>query len=69
MTTRVTEGVRRERHEKRETVRINKNRENGLSRSRDFLARKLKCRQAKHVKRDFGVCLNNRGFPSFLFNG
>ena len=36
MTTRVTEGARRERHNKRETTR--KARENGLSRSSDFLA-------------------------------
>ena len=36
MTTRVTEAARRERHEKRETTR--KAREDGLSRSSDFLA-------------------------------
>ena len=41
MATRVTDGARRERHEKRETTR--KARENGLSRSSDFLASKLKC--------------------------
>ena len=57
MTTRVTEGARRERHA----------RENGLSRSSDFLAWKLKCWQARHVKRDLRVCLNNRGFPTALF--
>ena len=34
MATRVTEGARRERHEKRETTR--KTGENGLSRSSDF---------------------------------
>ena len=34
MTTRLTEGARRERHKKRETTR--KARENGLSRSSDF---------------------------------
>ena len=60
MATRVTNSARRERHEKRETTR--KARENGLSRSSDFLASKLKCWQARHVKRDFRVCLNNRGF-------
>ena len=43
MATRVTDGARRERHEKRETTR--KARENGLSRSSDFLASKLKCWQ------------------------
>ena len=36
MTTRVTEGARRERHDKRETTR--KPKENGLLRSSDFLA-------------------------------
>ena len=36
MSTCVTEGARQERHEKRETNR--KARENGLSRSSDFLA-------------------------------
>ena len=45
--TRVTDGLRWERHEKRETTR--KARENGLSRSSDFLASKLtyvqKCKQ------------------------
>ena len=41
MTEHVTEGVRRERHKTRETTR--KARENGLSLSGDFLARKLKC--------------------------
>ena len=65
MATRVTDGARRERHEKRETTR--KARENGLSRSSDFWASKLKCWQARHVKRDLRVCLNNRGFPTFLF--
>ena len=39
MTTRVTEGARRERHDKRETTR--KARENGLSRSSDFLVAAL----------------------------
>ena len=34
MTTRVTEGARRERHDQRKTTR--KARENGLSRSSDF---------------------------------
>ena len=37
MATRVTDGARRERHEKRETTR--KARENGSSRSSDFLKR------------------------------
>ena len=41
MATRVTDGARQERHEKRETTR--KARENGPSRSSDFLASKLKC--------------------------
>ena len=41
MATRVTDGTRRERHKKRETTR--KARENGLLRSSDFLASKLKC--------------------------
>ena len=63
MTMRVTEGTRRERHNKRETNCQPK--ENGLSRSSDFLAWKLKCWQAR--KRDLRVCLNNRGFPTFLF--
>ena len=36
MTAHVTEGVRRERHKTRETIRIAK--ENGLSLSGDFLA-------------------------------
>ena len=36
MATRVTDGARRERHEKRETTR--KARENGLSRSSDFFS-------------------------------
>ena len=65
MATRVTDGARWERHEKRETA--HKARENGLSRSSDFWASKLKCWQARHVKRDLRVCLNNRGFPTFLF--
>ena len=43
MATRVTDGARRERQEKRETTR--KARENGLSRSSDFLASNLKCGQ------------------------
>ena len=64
MATRVTDGARRERNEKRETTR--KARENGLSRSSDFLASKLKCWQARHVKRDFRVCLNNRYFSAAL---
>ena len=38
MTTRVTEGTRREEHDKRETTR--KARENGLSRSSDFFGMK-----------------------------
>ena len=63
MTMRVTEGTRRERHNKRETTY--QPRENGLSRSSDFLAWKLKCWRAR--KRDLRVCLNNRGFPTFLF--
>ena len=62
---RVTEGVRRERHKTRETTR--KARENGLSLSGDFLAWKLKCWQARHVKHDLRVCLNNRGLLAFLF--
>ena len=41
MATRVTDFARRERHKKRETTR--KAKENGLSRSSDFLASKLKC--------------------------
>ena len=65
MATRVTDGARRERHEKKESTR--KARENGLSRSSDFWASKLKCWEARHVKRDLRVCLNNRGFPTFLF--
>ena len=65
IATRVTDGARRERHERRETTR--KARENGLSRSSDFWASKLKCWQARHVKRDLRVCLNDRGFPTFLF--
>ena len=65
MATRVTGSASRERHEKRETTR--KARENGLSRSSDFLASKLKFSHARHVKRDFRVCLNNRGFSTFLF--
>ena len=48
MTTRVTEGARRERHEKRESTR--KARENSLSRSSEFLAWKLKCWQARHKR-------------------
>ena len=32
-----------------------------------FLAWKLKCWQARHVKRDLRVCLNNRCFSTFLF--
>ena len=63
MTTRVTEGARREGHNKRETNC--QPRENGLSQSSDFLAWKLKCWQAR--KRDLRVCLNNRGFHTFLF--
>ena len=59
------EGARRARHEKRETTR--RARENGFSRSSDFLAWKPKCRRAKHVKRDLNVCLKNRGFPPFFF--
>ena len=51
MTRRVTEGARRERHDKRETTR--KARENspgnGLSRSSDFLEWKLWCWQTRHV--------------------
>ena len=39
MTTRVTEGARRERHDIRETTR--KARQNGLSRSSDFLVAAL----------------------------
>ena len=58
MATRVTDGARRERHEKRETTR--KARENGLSRSSDFLASELKCWQTRHVKRDFRVCLKKK---------
>ena len=53
------------RRDKRETTR--KVKENGLSRSRDFLAWKLKCWQARQMKSDLRVCLNNRGFPTFLF--
>ena len=63
---RVTEGVRRERHKKRETTC--EARENGLSLSGDFLARKLKCWQARHVKHDLRVYLNNRGLLAFLFS-
>ena len=40
MTTRVTKGGSRERHEKRETTRTT--RENGLSRSNDFFGVKTK---------------------------
>ena len=47
MTTHVTEGAGRERHDKRDTI---------------FLAWKRKCWQARHVKRDLRVCLNNRDF-------
>ena len=54
MTTRVAEGAKRVRHEKRETTR--KARKNGLSRSSDFLAWKLKCWKDKQVKRDLRVC-------------
>ena len=63
MTMRMTEGMRRERHNKRETTCQPK--ENSLSWSSDFLAWKLKCWQAR--KCDLRVCLNNRGFPTFLF--
>ena len=45
MTTRVTEGARRERHDKRETTL--KARENGLSRSSDFLAAALVSRVSR----------------------
>ena len=58
MATRVTDGARRERHEKRETTR--KARENGLSWSSDFLASELKCWQTRHVKRDLRVCLTKK---------
>ena len=67
MNTRMTEGtMRQERHKKRQTN--HKARENGLSRSSDFLAWKLKRWKAKYVHCDLRVCLNNRGFPSFLFS-
>ena len=50
MTTHVSEGAGRERHDKRDTI---------------FLAWKRKCWQARHVKRDLRVCLNNRDFLAF----
>ena len=52
-----------ERHKERETT--HKARENGLSRSSDFLAWKLKCWQARHVKRDLRVRL--RAVSLFFF--
>ena len=66
MTRRVTEGARRERHDKRETTR--KARENspgnGLSRSSDFFGIKTVVLTDQARVR---VCLNNWGFPTFLF--
>ena len=61
MTTRVTEGVRRERHKKRETTR--KARENGLSLS-GFFGMKTEVLRGL----DLRVCLNNRGLLAFLFS-
>ena len=50
--TRVTDGARQERHEKRETTR--KARENGLSRSSDFFGVSTEVLTARHVKRALG---------------
>ena len=64
VATRVTDGARQERHEKIETTR--KARENGLPRSSEFLAWKLKCWQARHVKRDFRVAWTTEVFLLFF---
>ena len=50
MDTRLTEGARREMHEKRETTTAT---ENGISRSTDLLAEKLKSHKAYPIK--FGL--------------
>ena len=62
MTMCMTEDARRERHKKRETTR--KARENGLSRSSDFFGMKTEVLIGQACE----TCLNNRAFPSFLFN-